>query len=79
LARRSVDTIQAARAAAQLLGQADAPFEHNVFENDELRLYIMALSAADLLIVVAPGSTPLGTIRYNVRRARRGLVAGTLT
>jgi CheY-like chemotaxis protein/predicted regulator of Ras-like GTPase activity (Roadblock/LC7/MglB family) len=79
LARLSVTTVQAARSAARLLGQADAPFEHNMFESDALRLYIMALSATALLIVVTPGSTPLGTIRYGVRRAARDLAAATLT
>jgi CheY-like chemotaxis protein/predicted regulator of Ras-like GTPase activity (Roadblock/LC7/MglB family) len=79
LAHLGVETVQAARAAAHFLGQPDAPFEHNVFENDALRLYIMAISGTDLLMVVAPGNTPLGTIRYNVRRAGRDLVAGSLT
>jgi CheY-like chemotaxis protein len=79
LAELSVTTIQAARAAAHFLGQGDEPFEHNIFENDSQRLYILALSANHLLVVVTPASTPLGTIRHNLRRARRDLVTRALT
>jgi CheY-like chemotaxis protein/predicted regulator of Ras-like GTPase activity (Roadblock/LC7/MglB family) len=79
LAALSVDTIQAARAAALFLGQPDAPFEHHMFESDSLRLYMMALPADCLLVIVAPVSTPLGTIRHNLRRAARELAHGALT
>jgi predicted regulator of Ras-like GTPase activity (Roadblock/LC7/MglB family) len=79
LAALSITTVQTARATAQLLGQPDAPFEHNMFESQSLRLYIMTLSGEVLLVVVAPVSTALGTVRHNLRRARRALAGVSLT
>lgn len=79
LASLSLDTIRAAQATAHLLGQPDEPFEHNMFENNSLRLYIMALPENLLLVIVAPVSTPLGTIRHNSRRAARDLAGVVLT
>jgi CheY-like chemotaxis protein len=79
LAEMSIATVQAAQAAARLLGQTDAPFEHNMFEGGPLRLYILALSGDRLLIMVVPMSTPLGTIRHNLRRASRDLADRALT
>jgi CheY-like chemotaxis protein/predicted regulator of Ras-like GTPase activity (Roadblock/LC7/MglB family) len=79
LAETSVATVQAARAAARLLGQSDAPFEHNMFEGGSLRLYILALPGDLLLVVVVPLSTPLGMIRHNLRRAGHDLADGALT
>jgi DNA-binding NtrC family response regulator len=73
LANLSMDTIRAAQAAARFLGQPDSPFEHNMFESDSLRLYAMSLPGEMLLTVVTPTSTPLGTIRHNLRRAAREL------
>jgi predicted regulator of Ras-like GTPase activity (Roadblock/LC7/MglB family) len=73
LADLSMDTIRAAQAAARFLGQPDRPFEHNMFESDSLRLYAMSLPGELLLTVVTPTSTPLGTIRHNLRRAAREL------
>jgi CheY-like chemotaxis protein/predicted regulator of Ras-like GTPase activity (Roadblock/LC7/MglB family) len=73
LASLSTTTVSAARAMARFLGQADAPYEHNMFENDESRLYIMALPENLLLVIVTPLRTPLGTIRHNLRRAGRHL------
>ena len=73
LADLSMDTIRAAQAAARFLGQPDRPFEHNMFESDSLRLYAMSLPGEMLLTVVTPTSTPLGTIRHNLRRAAREL------
>jgi CheY-like chemotaxis protein len=79
LAELSIGTILAAQAVAQHLGQADAPFEHNMFEGGALRLYIMHLSEYLFLIVVSPLTTPLGTIRHNLRRAGRELADLALT
>lgn len=73
LADLSMDTIRTAQAAARFLGQPDGPFEHNMFETDSLRLYAMSLPGKMLLTVVTPTSTPLGTIRHNLRRAAREL------
>jgi CheY-like chemotaxis protein len=71
LADLSIDAIQAAQAAAPLLDQPNRPFEHNMFESDSVRLYALALPEDLLLIVAGPASTPLGTIRHNLRRAAR--------
>jgi CheY-like chemotaxis protein len=79
LAGLSVRTFQAARAAATFLSQRDEHFEHNMFESESLRLYIMALASNQLLVIVTPLSTPLGTIRHNLRRASRDLAGRALT
>jgi CheY-like chemotaxis protein/predicted regulator of Ras-like GTPase activity (Roadblock/LC7/MglB family) len=79
LAEMSVAVVQAARAAARLLGQPDVPFEHNMFEGSSLRLYVLALPNDLLLVVVVPLSTPLGTIRHNLRRTGRYLADRALT
>jgi predicted regulator of Ras-like GTPase activity (Roadblock/LC7/MglB family) len=44
-----------------------------MFETESLRLYAMSVPGEMLLTVVAPTSTPLGTIRHNLRRAAREL------
>ena len=62
-------TVRAAQATAQLLGQPDRPFEHNMFESQHLRLYVLAVQEDLLLAVTTPINTPLGTIRHNLRRA----------
>jgi DNA-binding response OmpR family regulator len=74
-----VKTVQAAQAAAHFLGQPDAPFEHNMFEGEGLRLYAMALASDLLLVVQTPLGIPLGTIRHNLRRASRELASLALT
>jgi CheY-like chemotaxis protein len=79
LAALSITTLQTAQATAQLLGQPDEPFEHNVFESRSLRLYIMTLPAEVLLVIVAPMSTALGAVRHNLRRAGRDLASLSLT
>lgn len=79
LASLVLSTIRAAQEAAHFLGRDDLPFEHNMFEGEGVRLYIMVLPSDLLLAVVTPLSTPLGTIRHNLRRAGRELVASTLT
>jgi CheY-like chemotaxis protein/predicted regulator of Ras-like GTPase activity (Roadblock/LC7/MglB family) len=79
LATLSVDTVQAARAAAYFLDQADEPFEHHIFESRSSRLYMMALPENLLLVIVTPSSTPLGTIRHNMRRAGRKLAGRAFT
>lgn len=66
-------TVRAAQETARFLGQPGRPFEHNMFEGQELRLYVMALREDLLLAVTTPTSTPLGTIRHNLRRADRTL------
>lgn len=65
--------VRSAQATAQFLGQADNPFEHHMFESDSLKLYIMVLREDQLLLVVTPDTTRLGTIRHNLRRAARTL------
>jgi CheY-like chemotaxis protein len=72
-------TVSAAQAAAHFLGQPDQPFEHNMFEDGSLRLYAMILPGSLMLVVVTPTSTPLGTIRHNLRRAGRDLAVRALT
>lgn len=65
--------VRSAQATAQFLGQPDQPFEHHMFESDSLKLYMMTLHGDQLLLVVTPSTTRLGTIRHNLRRAARAL------
>lgn len=65
--------VRSAQATAQFLGQPDGPFEHHMFESDSLKLYMMVLRDDQLLLVVTPHTTRLGTIRHNLRRAARAL------
>jgi len=71
--------VQSAQALGRFLGQPDEPFEHNMFENKALRLYITTLPQNLLLMIVTPVATPLGTVRYNLRRASRTLDNVALT
>jgi DNA-binding response OmpR family regulator len=73
LANMVIATARAAQATAQFLGEPDRPFEHNMFETDSLRLYAMSLPEDLMLTVVTPTSTPLGTVRHNLRRSAREL------
>jgi DNA-binding response OmpR family regulator len=73
LANLSIATIRAAQATAHFLGEPDRPFEHNMFETNSLRLYAMAVPSDMLLAVITPTSTPLGTVRHNMRRSVREL------
>jgi CheY-like chemotaxis protein len=73
LADLGIATVRAAQATGHCLGQPDTPFKHNMFESDSSRLYIMALPKERLLMVLTRISTPLGTIRHNLRRALRSL------
>ncbi len=73
LADLCLATVRGAQAAASFLGQPDGPFEHNMFESDSARLYMMAMTGGGLLVAVASASTPLGTIRHNLRRTARHL------
>lgn len=73
LANLSIATVRAAQATAHFLGEPDRPFEHNMFETNSLRLYAMSLPENMLLAVVTPASTPLGTVRHNLRRSVREL------
>lgn len=73
LANLVVATTRAAQATAHFLGEPDRPFEHNMFETNALRLYALSLPENLLLAVVTPASTPLGTVRHNMRRSAREL------
>ncbi len=73
LANLSIATIRAAQATAHFLGEPDRPFEHNMFETNSLRLYAMSVPSDMLLAVITPTSTPLGTVRHNMRRSAREL------
>lgn len=73
LAALGLTTVRAAQDTAEFLGQPNRPFKHNMFESDWLRLYMMVLGDDELLLVVTPASSSLGTIRHNLRRAARVL------
>jgi len=75
LAALGLTTIRAAQETAQFLGQPNRPFEHNMFESDSLRLYMKILRHDEVLLVVTPTSSSLGTIRHNLRRAARNLTS----
>jgi CheY-like chemotaxis protein len=71
--------LRSAQAVARFLGHPDGPFEHNMFEAGEWRLYVVVLQPALLLALVTPLSTHLGTIRHNLRRTGRDLASLALT
>jgi predicted regulator of Ras-like GTPase activity (Roadblock/LC7/MglB family) len=73
LAEFGLAALDAAQRVANFLGQGDRPYEHNMFENEDSRLYVMVLPDDLALLVVTSVHTPLGTIRHNLRRARRQL------
>jgi CheY-like chemotaxis protein/predicted regulator of Ras-like GTPase activity (Roadblock/LC7/MglB family) len=79
LAELCITAVQAAGAVADYWKYSDVPFEHNMFESGSLRLYIMVLPENRQLVVIAPISTQLGTIRHNMRRAARALANLALT
>jgi len=79
LADLGLGAVRSAQAAAHLLGHPDRPYEHNMFESQTHRLYLMALSDDRLLLAFTPISTPLGTVRHNLRRAARRLIDQPLT
>jgi CheY-like chemotaxis protein/predicted regulator of Ras-like GTPase activity (Roadblock/LC7/MglB family) len=79
LADLVLEIVVAAQAAARFLDQANRPFDHAIFEGGPLSLYVMMLSGDLVLVVVAPASTPLGTIRHNLRRTKRDLAEYALT
>lgn len=79
LANMSATAVQAAQAIARFWDHPDTPFEHNMFESQSLRLYIMALSENLLLMIITPVSTQLGTIRYTMRRAANRVTGLALT
>jgi CheY-like chemotaxis protein/predicted regulator of Ras-like GTPase activity (Roadblock/LC7/MglB family) len=79
LADLCVALVQTAQMTSQVLGQPGELFEHSMFESTSLRLYLMRLPSDRLLVVVGPTSTPLGTVRHNLRRAGRNLSISAFT
>jgi CheY-like chemotaxis protein len=79
LAGLSLATLQAAQRLACFLGQPDLPFEHNMFESESLRLYILSLPGNLALLLAAPLDAPLGAVRHNLRRTGRELASRALT
>ena len=71
--------LRAAQRLGRLLGQPDAPFEHNMFESDSFRLYILSLPGDLCLFLAAPLDAPLGAVRHNLRRTGRELAGIPLT
>jgi len=79
LAGLSLTALQSAQRLARLLGQPDQPFEHNMFESQSFRLYILSLPGNLGLLLAAPLGAPLGAVRTNLRRIGRELAAIPLT
>jgi len=79
LAEPCLAALRAAQRLGRLLGQPDAPFEHNMFESDSFRLYILSLPGDLCLFLAAPLEAPLGAVRHNLRRTSRELAGIPLT
>jgi CheY-like chemotaxis protein len=75
----SLAAIRAAQRLAHFLGQPDLPFEHNMFESQSLRLYILSLPGDLALLLATPLEAPLGAVRQNLRRTGRELAGMALT
>ncbi|HSJ54222.1 MAG TPA: response regulator [Anaerolineae bacterium] len=79
LAGLSLGALQAAQRLARFLGQPDLPFEHNMFESESFRLYLLSLPGNLGLLLAAPLGAPLGAVRQNLRRIGRELASMPLT
>jgi CheY-like chemotaxis protein/predicted regulator of Ras-like GTPase activity (Roadblock/LC7/MglB family) len=79
LAGLSAGALQAGQQLARFLGQPDQPFEHNLFESESFRLYILSLPGDLALLLAAPLGAPLGAVRHNLRRVGRELANMPLT
>ena len=79
LAGLSLAALQAAQRLARFLGQPDLPFEHNMFESQSFRLYILSLPGNLALLLATPLGAPLGAVRQNMRRTGRELASLPLT
>lgn len=73
LADHVTHVVRSAQETARFLGQPHRSFEHSVFEGEELRLYIIAITENLVLVVTTPASTPLGMVRHRLRRTARTL------
>ena len=79
LAEPCLAALRAAQRLGRLLGQPDVPFEHNMFESDSFRLYMLSLPGNLCLFLAAPLEAPLGAVRHNLRRTGRQLAGIPLT
>jgi CheY-like chemotaxis protein/predicted regulator of Ras-like GTPase activity (Roadblock/LC7/MglB family) len=79
LAGLGLEALQAGQRLARFLGQPDHPFEHNMFESQSFRVYVLSLPGDLGLLLAAPLGDPLGAVRQNLRRAGRELAGMPLT
>lgn len=79
LAELCTKMMQASRAAANLARHSAGTVLHNMFEDEQHRLYMLGLPSGMLLVVSTPTSTPLGTIRHNLRQVIRKLTEEVLS
>lgn len=73
LARLAEDSLNAAHKIAAFLGETDNHFEQCTFEGDEYSVYSMNVTPDTILSAALSARTPVGIVRYNLRRAANAL------
>ncbi len=68
LAGLAVESINAACKIAAFLGETDDRFEQCAFEGDEYSVYSTNVTSDTILAVALSARTPVGIVRYNLRR-----------
>ncbi len=73
LAGLAEGSMNAAHKIAAFLGEADNHFEQCTFEGSQYSVYSMNVTPDTILSVALSARTPLGIVRYNLRRASDAL------
>jgi len=68
LAELTVESLNIAHNIAAFLGEPDGRFEQCTFEGDEYSVYFMNVTVETILSVALSARTPVGIVRYNLRR-----------
>jgi CheY-like chemotaxis protein/predicted regulator of Ras-like GTPase activity (Roadblock/LC7/MglB family) len=68
LAELTVESLNTAHNIAAFLGETDGRFEQCTFEGDEYSVYFMNVTVETILSVALSARTPVGIVRYNLRR-----------
>ena len=75
LAILAQESLNAIHKIAAFLGETDDHFEQCTFEGDEYSVYSTNVTPETILSVALSARTPVGIVRYNLRRAAQALAA----
>jgi predicted regulator of Ras-like GTPase activity (Roadblock/LC7/MglB family) len=73
LATLTAESLSAIHKIAAFLGETDDRFEQCTFEGNECNVYSMNVTPDTILAVALSARTPVGMVRYNLRRAADAL------